>query len=426
MKIKIHRGINQIGGCITEIATKKASILIDLGQNLPDGSGRVVDNLANYSAVESITEGVDAIFYTHYHGDHMGLFHYVQGPTEQYIGQVAREVLLCKHRQLAHIKGREDLSQQEIKKILHMHTFRPAQVVRIGDIKVIPYLVSHSAYDAYMFVIEAEGKRILHTGDFRGHAYLSKGMIPTLKNLILRDGEIDFLITEGTMLSRSNERLMSERELQREAEQIMGSYKNVFVLCSSTDMERLASFYAANKKFKNRPFICDYFQQQVLDLFSQTAGRYTSLFRLDKTYLFNVKNKKLIEWMEDKGFCMLVRATEKFKDYYQALAAHLNSEETLLIYSMWSEYINTGGKYAQQSSIEFVSLFPKIKKLHSSGHASPGFLAEVCTLVNPTLGIIPIHSENSANYLDLSIPLHLQQKVLLSSSTLEGVEIQIC
>jgi len=35
MKITIHRGANQIGGCITEIATKDTKIFIDLGSNLP-------------------------------------------------------------------------------------------------------------------------------------------------------------------------------------------------------------------------------------------------------------------------------------------------------------------------------------------------------------------------------------------------------
>lgn len=39
MKITIHRGIAQIGGCITEIATEKVRVLIDLGQNLRDGEG---------------------------------------------------------------------------------------------------------------------------------------------------------------------------------------------------------------------------------------------------------------------------------------------------------------------------------------------------------------------------------------------------
>ena len=35
INITIHRGANQIGGCITEIATTKTKIIIDLGSNLP-------------------------------------------------------------------------------------------------------------------------------------------------------------------------------------------------------------------------------------------------------------------------------------------------------------------------------------------------------------------------------------------------------
>ena len=35
MDIKIHRGLNQIGGCITEISTATSRVFIDMGQNLP-------------------------------------------------------------------------------------------------------------------------------------------------------------------------------------------------------------------------------------------------------------------------------------------------------------------------------------------------------------------------------------------------------
>ena len=59
MRITIHRGIDQIGGCITEIATDNAKILIDLGQNLPDGEGIVNDDIANFYAIEQITKGID-------------------------------------------------------------------------------------------------------------------------------------------------------------------------------------------------------------------------------------------------------------------------------------------------------------------------------------------------------------------------------
>lgn len=229
MKITIHRGIDQIGGCITEIATEKARILIDLGQNLPNSEGVSDDHLASQEVIGKMTQGIDAIFYTHYHGDHLGLFHYVPDNIPQYIGKVAKRVALCKHRQLLSIRGREELSKEEIGKLEKMGEISPEKAIVVKDIKVIPFFVSHSAYDAYMFLVEANGKKIVHTGDFRGHGYLSKGLLPTIEKLILPRGKVDFLITEGTMLSRLGERVMSENELQKEAAKIMTRYKNVYV-----------------------------------------------------------------------------------------------------------------------------------------------------------------------------------------------------
>lgn len=425
MRIIIHRGIDRIGGCITEISTAKARILIDLGQNLPDGEGVVDDDLASREAIESITQGVDAVFYTHYHGDHLGLFHYVPDNVRQHIGKVAKQVALCKHRQLSYIKGREQQSADEIAKLERMDELSPGQAITIEDIKVTPYFVSHSAYDAYMFLIEADGKRVLHTGDFRGHGYLSKGLLPTIEKLILPQGKVDFLITEGTMLSRLGEKVMNENELQKEAGEIMTRYKNVFVMCSSTDMERLATFYAANKRLKYRPLVCDRFQKNILEIFTESAGEHSPLFRFHKTYAFNPTNTKLLDWMTDKGFCMYVRATDKFKDYFQTLAPRLGPNETVLIYSMWKEYININGNHAVQRYVDFVSMFPNMEKLHTSGHASTECLAEVCNLVNPALGIIPIHSENSVSYAKLPIKEHLQQIIITSSNTIGDVEIAI-
>jgi len=424
MKIIIHRGINQIGGCITEISTNRARILIDLGQNLPDGEGVVSDDLASSEAIEKITQGIDAIFYTHYHGDHLGLFHYVPDNVQQYIGQVAKRVALCKHRQLSYIKGREELSAEEIATLEKMGELSPGKPIVIEDIKITPYFVSHSAYDAYMFLIEADCKRILHTGDFRGHGYLSKGLLPTIEKLILSQGKVDFLITEGTMLSRLGEKVMTENELQKEAGKIMARYKNVFVICSSTDMERLATFYAANRRLK-RPLVCDRFQKSILEIFTESAGKLTPLFCFDKVYDFNPTNGKLVDWMSDKGFCMFVRATDKFKDYYQSLTTRLDSNETILIYSMWKEYVNFNGKHAVQRYIDFVSMFCNVEKLHTSGHASAECLADICNLVNPTVGIIPIHSEQSDNYRKLNIDDTLKGKIIVTSQYIEGVEIAI-
>jgi ribonuclease J len=425
MRITIHRGYDQIGGCITEIATDRTRILIDLGQNLPDGEGVITDNLASYEAIERITANVDAIFYTHYHGDHFGLFHFVSDSITQYIGKAAKRVALCKHQQLSHIKGREVVSAFEIAKIEQMKTIEPKQVIVVGDIKVIPYFVSHSAYDAYMFLIEADGKRILHTGDFRGHGYLSKGLLPTIKNHILNRNNIDFLITEGTMLDRLDERVLHENELKTEVIELMNQYKYVFVMCSSTDMERLATFYAANKEIGDRPFVCDDFQKRILEIFSDTAGKESPLFDFKSPYEFWKENKKLFSWMQEKGFCMLIRATDKFYDYLDFIMPLIDSSNTLMIYSMWKEYINPLSIHANKRYIDLVGKFHYVKNIHTSGHASAKCLAEICSIVNPTLGIIPIHSENSSDYEKLPIKSELKEKIITKSTIIENFVIEI-
>ena len=74
MQITIHRA-TQIGGQITRISTAHASIIIDLGHNLPNRA-EDEDVYDNDRAIARITEGCSAILYTHYHGDHIGLFHH--------------------------------------------------------------------------------------------------------------------------------------------------------------------------------------------------------------------------------------------------------------------------------------------------------------------------------------------------------------
>ena len=95
MIITLHRP-HQIGGCITVIETDEAKIIIDLGSNLP---GTNKDELTK-AQVADITDGSDAIFFTHYHGDHTGLIHLVPEGIPQLIGKGAKEVMVCKHSTL--------------------------------------------------------------------------------------------------------------------------------------------------------------------------------------------------------------------------------------------------------------------------------------------------------------------------------------
>lgn len=421
MQITIHRA-TQIGGQITRISTAHANIIIDLGHNLPNNT-KDEDAYDNDCAIAEITEGCSAILYTHYHGDHIGLFHHVPDNIPQYIGEVAKQVVCRKYKQLCFLQ--EQSQQQKYRRALTvasgMHTFHENQTLRFGDISVTPYFVSHSAYDAYMFLIEAEGKRILHTGDFRGHGYLSKGLLPTIQKYI---GQVDLLIIEGTMLARKEETILTEATLSQKAAELMNKHKYVFVHCSSTDMERLASFKNATRSmFPKRPLLADDYQKDILDIFSATAGEkkaLTSCFKFGTVYAYGDWNVKLKKWMTENGFTMFVRASEKFHTFLNQILPILPAEEKpLLIYSMWEGYINRDDT-RNEEYVKLQKRFTDVIQLHTSGHATIDTLRNVCELTNPRLAILPIHKDKETDFSSIGIPSQLQEKIITTSRKLSN------
>jgi ribonuclease J len=257
-----------------------------------------------------------------------------------------------------------------------------------------------------MFLIEAGGKRVLHTGDFREHGYIGKGLIPVIENYIVRQ-PVDALITEGTMLSRGDEKVKHERDIQAEATKLMQEYKYTFVLCSSTDIDRLAAFHQASKTTR-RSFLCDNYQKDVLDIFTKSAGTKTDIYKFDNAYIYGHGHQKQLELIKSKGFCMLVRSPQF--NLAKELLEQLPEEQTLLIYSMWSGYIKEG-ENQKTEYVQMYNLFKHKEDLHTSGHASPDCLADVCTRVNPTTAIIPIHTECSEKFAALKISEDLKNKV---------------
>jgi ribonuclease J len=141
------------------------------------------------------------------------------------------------------------------------------RVLGFEDIKITPYRVDHSAYDSYMFLVEADGKRILHTGDFRSHGWTGEGLWGVLKHYIK---EVDALITEGTMLTREKTKIYSEKDLLKDATDLMRDEKYVFVLCSSVNIDSIWSFYQAALR-NGRKFVCDGYQKDILRIVSETA-----------------------------------------------------------------------------------------------------------------------------------------------------------
>ena len=395
MKITIHRGANQIGGCITEIATEKAKVFIDFGCNLPGSK----EEELTAKEVDEIAGDADAIFYSHYHGDHVGLHHLIPEHITQYMGAGAIDIMRCKYDAL---NTHQDFIQQ-LTAIKRMIPFKERERIAVNNnIFVTPFFVSHSAFDAYMFLIECEGKRILHTGDFRRHGYLGKGLFPTLEKYI---GKVNILITEGTMLGRSQEQVVTEHQIQLNTIQALREHKYVFALCSSTDIDRLASFHAACKK-TGRLFLVDGYQHRVLDVFSKYSGSKSSLYKFDNVFELrdhkSYRIEKITNYLRDKGFLMPVRMNSLW--LIEDMVQVFNDEAPWLLYSMWSDYAEEGGENANENVIAIRHFFENrildgVKDgFHTSGHADIVTLRDVCQAVSPSIGVIPIHKDVGANY----------------------------
>lgn len=366
MKITIHRGTHQIGGTITEIQTKEARIFIDMGEELPND-----DKQSSPIDIEGVTTtnvNCDAVFFTHNHGDHIGMFFRINKSIPLYIGEASKEIYLTlqKYLKSTHLDHLEQII-----------TFKALDKISIKDIIVTPLLVDHSAYDAYMFIIEADGKRVLHTGDFRNHGYKGKGL---LKMLSVYAKDIDLLITEGTTLSRSNQPILTESDLKNKAEKLLSEKKYVFVLCSSTNIDRISAFYQANPHGKY--FVCDEYQKDILGIVEKHGAKYTDLYQYKNVHIYS---SKLVSSLKAQGFCMLVRNNRKFAK----IMKQFDPTECLVIYSMWQGYLE--GK--NNDLKDFLNDYQWIS-LHTSGHASQETIQKVIGLLNPKVGVIPIHSEN--------------------------------
>lgn len=427
MTITIHRGINQIGGCITEIASASGSkILIDLGHNLPEGENRDNDPLEKAENIDPILEGVDAVFYTHSHGDHVGFEAYVdEKGIPQYIGRLSKKLLQLQRGNILYYHPTPELRASK-KAIDNFITYKENKPVKIGDITVTPYYVSHSAPDAYMFVVECDGRTVLHTGDFRDHGYRGKGLEPTIKKYIA-PRNVDVLVTEGTMLGRDDGRMISEETLYEQLTELMRKYKYVFVMCTSQDADRISSINHAVATVGGRRMLVDGYQYKVLEAFEEELGQGDFIRYQYKRKCYYRKNWSYVLDKDCKrGFAMLVRNNRNFRKSLDEMMPLLDKEQCCLVYSQFKGYILPEHSAFQQGTYDFIHAYDwNFEYLHTSGHASKETLSSVCTLLNPRLAIIPIHREAGSDFRELDMADELKKRVTTHSTTIKDMEIII-
>lgn len=367
MKIKIHRGTHQIGGSAIEISTVSTRIILDFGNELSLDEKYKPINLD----IDGITEAVsdcDGIVISHYHMDHLGQLTAALPEIPLYMGMLSKEVAMI---------SAEYQDKDLYLRLLGANIFRGGEAFTIGDIRIRPLVIDHSAVDSYMFVIEAEGKRVLYTGDFRMHGLRSHIVEKLVKTYI---GEVDVLITEGTSLSRDADNYISEAAVLDDISSYIQDGKYVFIMCSSTNIDRIMGIW--QNMPTDKVLICDAYQKRILDTVINNVYYKSSLYRRqDRPLVLDIG--KYPKYYMDNGFVSLVRATENYISHIQEFP----KDDIRIIYSMWTGYIEEN--LALKTLLETYPTYI----CHASGHVSKDDLNKFIELVNPD-AIIPVHTDN--------------------------------
>lgn len=369
MKLCIHRGTHQIGGIAAEISTASTRILIDMGDELSLDPNFVSAPLN----IPGVTDGnghCDAVLFTHYHGDHTGQMLRIRPEIPIYAGALAKDIMRLS-------AGRGGQKNEALcRRIETIQAFSPGKPFLIGDIQITPFCIDHSAADSYLFLIEADGKRLLYTGDFRLHGVRGKTMDKILDRRI---GKVDAIITEGTTVSRTDGKTVTEWELQARVRNYLQQYKYVFVLCATTNLDRI--FALARAVPRGKYCICDDYQKTLVETVSKHWNGISSFYEMPK--LLSFKYHPPARFAELGGL-MFVRANSKF----EAIIRQYDPAQSILLYSMWDGY-----RTKPDSNIpEFLSLTGTWAELHTSGHASPDDLRHVIEKADPEI-VIPMHTD---------------------------------
>jgi ribonuclease J len=270
--------------------------------------------------------------------------------------------------------------------------------------------MDHAAFDAYAFLVRAEGESLLYTGDFRAHGRKWKSFY-TFTHIAPRN--VDYLLMEGTTLSRNKKKSPNEEELEKQFVTTFEETKGInFVYVSGQNIDRLVTIFRACKK-RSKIFVIDFYIATIL---SELAGlgygvpypsagfsgirvffpchlqkkmeEYNRNDIIDRFKQYEISKEEIDE--KANAVVMTVRPSMDYE-----IKSFRNLSGGNIIYSMWEGYKENN--YTER----FLSFLAKrgmiLKTIHTSGHADYPTQKKLLDAVQPKK-LIPIHTAAADQY----------------------------
>ena len=426
MKLTIYRGTHEIGGTCIEVVAGKTRILLDFGMPLSDDNGEAIDEkiFSKNSVTELIkkkwlypikglykneTPEINAILISHSHKDHYGLLQFAHPDIPVYMSEEAEKLI-----GVLNVFLREDCCFK-LPAVQHVYHKKPFE---IGDLRIIPYLVDHSAYGAMAFhVIEkSTGKSIFYTGDFRASGRKRKLFDQFIAT---PPKNVDRLLIEGTLIGREGGHYPDEEAVLKATIDVLCNTgtKVVFACCSGQNIDRIVTFYKAARRTKSllvldpytacvlaaiktewnkipqmdwdgmRVLIADYRGTGDIYVSKISKSRYSHL--LGPLSRAKIKIQDFVNL--DQKALVLMRGTMA-----PVIGRIAGIQNATLIYSQWSGYLK---KEKENGPLrKFIKTYDiRLKHIHTSGHATEEHLRRLADAINPK-AIIPVHTEHPSEY----------------------------
>lgn len=418
MRLIIHRGTHEIGGNCLEIASNSGRIILDVGLPLfnedrePHDTGALrrqsSEELRQAGVLPSVPglfdDGptVDAILLSHAHEDHTGLIQHSKPDIPIYASVGTSKMMLAG----AKFAGQPALPRERHRELTS------EQPVTIGEFTVTPYSVDHSIYGSQAFLIEAEGKTVLYSGDLRLHGR-KPGMHRTLIEAV-KGRSIDVLLMEGTHINHPDHRGPNEYDLEDQiADHIRSATGLVLASFSPQHVDRLVGFLRATKK-TGRTFVADAYTAFVMHLIASE----TPVPRPESTGWVKVFFPKFFEEIYRR---------KKLEGFFSLMAPAMGMEEirknpsrcvmifrpsmlesdfggilpvgTRCLYSRWTGYLDRPDWQPVRAALAEAA--GDLIEVHTSGHIYYEDIRELVTRLNAKL-VIPIHTFEPERFT----PLH--------------------
>jgi ribonuclease J len=332
---------------------------------------------------------MDGILISHPHQDHYGLLEETPRDWPVFCGEATKRLI-----QLTSGIFGNPIDQD-------FRLWKSRSPVEVGPFRITPHLTDHSAFDAYMLVIEVEGKRILYSGDFRTH-----GRKSALVDRFMASPppDIDVLLMEGTNLG-SDKSCVTESDLESVFEALFRQTKGrVFVSWSAQNVDRTVTLYRACLK-AGRTLVVDLYAAEVLEMLCEfgklprpdwagikvvVTSAMARMYRrkgneafVERMVPFGISAKKLSTTHEK--WVVMVRPS-LMRDYARS-GVEPNTAD-VWSWSMWRGYL--GNKDGTLVSKWFEDGGSRPNHIHTSGHASPAVLRSFAHAMNAKQ-LVPIH-----------------------------------